>query len=348
MADDPKSAPQSLLLPLGIIAALLIGGIYNWYQTGGPDSKPGLFTTSTPLLSGTRLPRSGDSRPDSSNGPAVNSSTNKTIVDNPAPISATTSRYADMIQLYRGTAGNSLNTYNKEYVELRAGIKNTESINITGWRLRNGLGDKNFEVSGRVVRGVAQELVIPQGALIFNGSKPSALGNIVMNPGDRAYLVTGAFVNTTPFPVRVSFKTNKCSGYMKNYPGWTFYPALSTSACPRARDEQGVSSLSDVCNKFVSGFSACHVPVLKEYDRNGDRVNLVDNRSITSACRTFINNHFGYDQCLNYHLADPDFLGKEWRIFLNYRGVGFWQKTRETMYLIDQYGKIVDTVKYGF
>jgi hypothetical protein len=340
MADLPKPPPESILLPTLVIVGLLIYAFYKWAVTGGPDTKPGLFLNTTPAETGIVLPGANNSGTNGSNLSAG-------AVPATRPVNATTSIYAGLIHLYRGNAGTNQSNLNQEYVELDADYNLKDDIDITGWKLMNGRGNKNFDISGRLVQGTSQTLSIPQGATLFNGSAPSALGDIWLGPGERAYLVTGNFPFTSPFPVNTSFKTNKCVGYMENYLNWSFYPYLSSN-CPQPSAEAGVSALDDKCNQFVRGFGSCHVPTYTDYDPYTSQTNLVDHQSITSVCHNYITTHFGYDQCLKYHSGDADFAGKEWRIFLGYRGIGFWQTDRETMYLLDKQGKIVDTVTYGF
>ena len=152
-----------------------------------------------------------------------------------------------------------------------------------------------------------------------------------MNPisaGDTAYLITGISPNG------VSFKTNKCSGYLTQFQ--TFIPYISNS-CPRPRDENLSAipkiAVNDDCLDYIDSFPSCRV----------ETQNLPVNWSYE--CKNFITQKINYPSCVNLHKGDKDFYQNEWRIYLK-KSTSLWKSRRENIILYDNLGKIVDTLTY--
>ena len=122
-----------------------------------------------------------------------------------------------------------------------------------------------------------------------------------------------------------------------NISGWSI---VSTVTGVRALIPQGVQYLklgtvvlqpiilpANTTATITTGFS----PVNVSYEDN--------------ACSNFLSNQEQYAKCFAVHSNDSSFLSGTWRIYLN-RSVRLWQNQRETIELLDQNGKVVDSFSY--
>jgi len=200
----------------------------------------------------------------------------------------------------------------KEYITLTANRKNTGPINITGWTLKSGATFK----SATIGRGVA-----------FPNSKravPDFEEPIFLEPNARAIIITGKS------PKGISFRLNKCTGYFEQFKDYS--PPLPKK-CPRARDEGIPPSFTDECITYIERLRTCEVHI--------EAFPL----GVNADCQGFINEKVHYSGCIALHRDDTDFFGTEWRVFLG-RGQELWKNKLETIQLLDENGKIVDTVSY--
>jgi hypothetical protein len=62
-------------------------------------------------------------------------------------------------------------------------------------------------------------------------------------------------------------------------------------------------------------------------------------------CTNFLPNQQNYMGCFAAHSGDPSFLSGTWRVFLN-KGVRIWKNNGETIELLDNSGKVVDSLSY--
>ena len=219
---------------------------------------------------------------------------------------------------YRGkvsiasTQGASEQDPKAEYVTLRASDDNRESIAITGWTLESAITGKSVS--------------LPQGSEIFTSGSLEE-GVIVLKPGDEVTVVTGRS------PVGISFRINRCSGYLTQFQ--TFTPTLSKS-CPRAESEalsrSSSRTLPDSCFNFLEGLGQC-------------RIELSLPPELSQECRQFIQNDLTYNGCVALHRNETNFKNPEWRIYLS-RPEELWKEKREMVKLLDGSGKLVDTSTY--
>jgi hypothetical protein len=214
----------------------------------------------------------------------------------------------------------------KEY----ASITNTGSVSvdITGMTLKNGRGDRPIETrENSYVYPSAETAIIPKGAKTLAPSGAQTLSDIVLNPGDTAYIVTG---NPTPFtsPINVSFKENICTGYLGSK--YSFEPHLSTR-CPLLSSEPDSSKITKECYDYVRyNIGQC---------QNPEDTNLKLLKEKTTLCQSFVKSYANYPSCVAHHYNDNDFYGNNWYIFLG-RGREMWG-TDDSITLIDRSGKIV-------
>ena len=196
-----------------------------------------------------------------------------------------------------------------EYVVLRAG---GAAVNISGWRLKSSITGKSATI------GKGSELAY---SAQVNPENP-----IVLRPGDRA------IVSTIRSPIGVSFRTNLCTGYFGQFQNFT--PSLQNT-CPLPYDElerAGNINLSDACVDYVRSIPSCTMV-------------LDAPPELSSSCQAFIESVFTYNSCVMRYKGGANFPGTEWRIFLG-QNENLWKGRRETIELIDQNGKVVDTYSY--
>ncbi|MEK7136400.1 MAG: hypothetical protein AAB821_02310 [Patescibacteria group bacterium] len=258
----------------------------------------------------------------------------------------TKSPWYKLVIIGRGTA-KSADEARKEYIELRADSHNEQPINIGNWKLENGRNRRPVQISSFKEKTLSAVRVnIPLATNLFVGLK-SKLQPVVLGPGDRAYIITGSLRTGGDLPVRVSFRTNKCIGYLADNERNSFIPSLKKD-CPRPGDEPGVENLTDSCYDFVRRLPTCHIPDDKPFrDRDGDLVrnHLDGNVELSKICRDWVKVRFSYEACVSRHITDEDFYGTEWRVYLN-RDWELWNDRREVITLYDDQGLLVDQISY--
>lgn len=225
-----------------------------------------------------------------------------------------TSPYAGKVRLSAG-GGSYAPSYKEEYVTLQANSNNLQKISISGWKLQSAINKKTA--------------VIYPGVEVYQPAFTQTGGVVVLNPGDTAIVSTGRS------PVGVSFKENKCTGYLSQFQ--EFHPALREN-CPLPLDEatnyiySGHPISDNECLRYLQGMPRCHLTI------NPPAL-------LPDSCRSLINETLTYSGCLNRHLSDPDFKGREWRIFLGYNEK-LWRTNREVLTLLDSEGKLVDSIVF--
>jgi len=202
---------------------------------------------------------------------------------------------------------NRSDTPGQEFITIRASGNNRQTILVTGWTLKS-------ISSGNQVK-------IPKGTYLF-------FSGMLNMAGETLHLITGVS------PIGVSFKTNKCSGYLGQFQ--TFVPYLYNK-CPLPRDED-LSSIpklviNDACLDYIESMNSCKVQTEP----------LPTNWSYE--CTNFIQSKLNYPSCVNTYKNDKDFYQNEWRVYLK-RSEKIWRNQREVVVLYDEVGKVVDTLKY--
>lgn len=202
-----------------------------------------------------------------------------------------------------------------EYVEIAYDGSGASRIDITGWRLVSSISNT-----------VA---TIPQGTRVPQSGAMSFQEDIILSPGESAYIISGRS------PIGVSFLPNKCSSYFEQYQ--TFNPSFSQS-CPAPVDEMDYATdqmirSSNSCYDYVSSLRSCRV-------HTG-----IYSEPLPSGCQYFIENDLTYTGCVRNHRTDTDFLSSDWRIYLA-RSSSLWRDRREVLKLIDGQGLTVDVLTY--
>ncbi|PIP73473.1 MAG: hypothetical protein COW88_01970 [Candidatus Lloydbacteria bacterium CG22_combo_CG10-13_8_21_14_all_47_15] len=199
----------------------------------------------------------------------------------------------------------------KEYIELRADTQNTAPALLSGLRLQNraGFGTK-----------LPEAVAVPLFGSV-NQTAPAFL-----SPDERAYITTG---NS---PVGMSFRVNRCSGYLEQFRDFT--PALPQS-CPSPLEgvDRAAANISAECAQFISRIPRCTIVTAELPDE------------LTPSCKEFILGKIGHNSCAAAHQNDANFYTGEWRIFLGIDR-NLWGDEGDIIQLIDRNGSTIDSVIY--
>jgi hypothetical protein len=218
------------------------------------------------------------------------------------------------IRISAGYANTAASDPAQEYFNLEASYDNTAPISLTGWSLQSA-------VSGiRVPLSLAAET--------FRVGEVNMLEDVSLPPGGSATVVSGIS------PVGVSFRENKCTGYLAQFQ--TFEPSLSAH-CPAPSDELPLSEenlvrYGEECVSFARTLPSCtlpqHVPT-----------------SLSPTCRTFVQTAFSYNGCVDRHSSKSDFATNSWRLYLGSRRE-LWKNEHDAVRLLDAEGRTVDVYVY--
>ena len=228
------------------------------------------------------------------------------------------SPHAEYISLTNGNLYED--TADAEYITIHASSRLPSPVRITGWKLKSLVSDR--------------VKTIPKGASYYTPSRlRRSVKDIFLAPNERAVVVSG---DGDDFDI--SFLTNTCTGYLTE--SYDFIPSLSRS-CPRLRDENlALFRITPQDFSDVDDYDECidaikDVPMCTEGDTPS---------GLPSRCRAFIEDYSDYGGCYDLHYVDSDFLGSEWRIFLQ-SGSDLWRSESEAVALVDENGKIVDVIE---
>ncbi|MDP2665138.1 MAG: hypothetical protein Q8P23_00620 [bacterium] len=223
------------------------------------------------------------------------------------------SAYSNIVSMSHYVSNASSSDPESEYVEISVAQNASQSVKITGWTLESGATYK-------------AEL-IPKGTRIPTSGVVNAAEDIVLEPGDRALIISGES------PVGASFRENKCIGYLSAFQ--KFSPSLPQN-CPSASNElssfYGPYIHDPSCIDYANTLSRCQVPLTRM-------------STLSDSCQSFLETRLNYNGCVNTHRNDSDFNGTTWRIYLG-RTRPLWRTRHEIVKLLDDRGKTVDTFSY--
>ncbi len=237
--------------------------------------------------------------------------------------------YAGAITLSSGNTSTAQPV--EEYVILRNGGKS--SVDVTGWALVNSKGSRPIQNSGNsYFYPSADVALIGQGTEFLDPKGVFKVTNIVLKPGDSAYVTTGGPFSQFPFSIYTSFRENICEGYLEDYP---FNPTLNRR-CPSITRDPQIKTVTDECYDYIASLRTCPNPERtdkKKYDEQ------------PSHCKAFLAERIGYAMCVKQNQFSADFSLKQWRVFLGQKKE-MWASSRETITLYDKEGKVVDQISY--
>ena len=181
---------------------------------------------------------------------------------------------------FEGTSNIRSSDPAQEYVSIYASGNNSAGVNITGWRIMS------VKTGAMAIIGTAVD--VPITAVTITP------GAVVLGPGERAVISSGRS------PIGVSFRTNKCSGYLAQFQ--TFTPAISP-LCPNA-----MSELFERGGSGISGERACLAAAQKI---GACRILATAPAGVSGPCSVFLTQTLTYNGCVNAHRGDPDFKQAE-------------------------------------
>ncbi|MES2953772.1 MAG: hypothetical protein V4674_04450 [Patescibacteria group bacterium] len=304
MADKPDkpAAPvklnpiQDFFIFLGILFLMFV----VWVSTGGPEryiSRAGPFLNPpAPLGSGTAYDLGEESYTTSSGDGTILSNSN-VVYTGPTPgVGAPSQGEAKPL------------SPESEFLQI------TLPAGSTGLSLSNLYIEDNTGVRIRV----------PNGATLTSLGTTPAERPIVLAPGEKAYVISGRS------PVGVSFRLNRCSGYLSQYQ--KFIPSLPLE-CPLAVEE--IVSPPQ-CSLYTRTLSRCTTPtdtaLIERYTGNPD-------------CGRIALTKLTYSGCVDTHRYEAGFERPEWRIYLG-STKRLWDKSK-TIRLTDGKGLTILTFTKG-
>jgi hypothetical protein len=231
-------------------------------------------------------------------------------------LSEPASSYRTLVRLSVGSARDT--EAEREYLVLRADSLNPTGVNISDWYLESYVTDESAS--------------IPRGDRIMDKWRSPQSEDIVLMPGETAYLITG------DSPINTSFRENRCTGYLAEEDD--FSPSLSRS-CPRPMDElerfgSRIDLDDDDCYEFLERLGTCVTPEDETYTRS----------KVGGACSVFIENTFNYNDCVRIHRYDPFFDDTgNWRVYLGERNE-LWRSEREIIRLMDEADRVIAVIEY--
>jgi hypothetical protein len=291
-----------IVIVFAIIAIVLFGGAKN-YQSGNTATSTMVASQSS---GSTQTEISQNNQNDIEQN--VQSAQEQTTQIAQEVAAANTSRYAGQINMMWGNYGST--NPSEEYLEIDANPSNPMPIDITGWTITS--------TSTGIV------MTIPQSTVLYFANSQNSVQDIVLSPGDRAYIVTGRS------PINSGFRTNICSGYLSQFN--TFTPGLYTS-CPAPHNED-LSSIpntvnNDNCFQLINNLSSCQT-----YTQPLDH-------TYSYECQQFVETKLNYQSCVDTHKNDANFYSPQtWYVYLN-QSTTIWQPQYETAILKDTSGKQV-------
>lgn len=200
----------------------------------------------------------------------------------------------------------------QEYITIQSGSSLTEKTRVTGFTIKSSVTNTSVTV------GTAAYLP-------FIGSV-NASEDIFIGPNESVVVITGRS------PIGTSFRLNKCTGYFSQYQN--YYPSLRTD-CPAISTEPlppAPNNINDACLDKIDSFPTCKTFTSGE-------------PGLTPECNNFLTKTTSYNYCVDNHKIDPNFYNKEWRVYLG-RSDYLWKSRRESIELLDQNGKIIDSITY--
>ena len=338
----PKDAKTVLL----ILVAIVFGLFLLWLFTGGP-SNFNVDSNWFQIISFNSSPSSGNRNSNKSAAETDLKEYNpkpETIVLN--DISYIKSPWYGQVEIRRGSAAKTYQP-GEEYIILEAGRRNKEAINITGWVLENNASKRLHPTSGTAFKGISKRISIPAGSNYFLARQGETTSSILLEPGFRAIVTTGTVPNIFDIPIKVSFRTNICTGYLNDITNYDFKPTLKRN-CPDPEKELSQVVLENKCYDYIDSLRRCHTPDTDSFrNRDGELVtkHLDKVTGLSNQCRSFVFGHYSYHSCIANHLSDPDFLGTEWRIYLK-QNFELWVEDHEVITLYDAQNRLVDQLSY--
>lgn len=200
-----------------------------------------------------------------------------------------------------------------EYTVITAPGTNQKPMLLTGMLLKSRMTGKQQDIR--------------DGIPVYYANSINQKEAVFLKPGETAYIISGKS------PLGYSFKTNKCIGYIAN--NYQNFVIGLPGGCPHVLDyplPSRPNAFSDNCLDFLRRVGSCQSSI--RYPSN-----------IEAACKNFVEERTNYNRCVADFGNDPNFLGNEWRMYLN-REESLWKTRREIVDLLDQKGNLINSYVY--
>ncbi|PIR47023.1 MAG: hypothetical protein COV07_01105 [Candidatus Vogelbacteria bacterium CG10_big_fil_rev_8_21_14_0_10_45_14] len=184
----------------------------------------------------------------------------------------------------------------------------SSALTITGWKMVNSRG---------------MVATIPKATRSFMQGVINSTEDVIVERREEV------IVSDTTSPVGVSFKVDRCSGFLEEFQD--FNPPLSLS-CPspvelvRAR---GANPPDASCASYVENLPSCQIGLNSGYS------------SLSQSCRGYVADTISQQSCVEKFGGRFDFFVPEWRVYLG--SPGFFNPASDTIYIFDQDGALVGT-----
>jgi hypothetical protein len=206
-----------------------------------------------------------------------------------------------------------------EFVTIHANANNKTPVSITGWKIVSAIKNKDGSVREAYIGNASPLPVVGEVNPVYG---------VQLEPGGTAHITTG------PSPFGVSFRVNKCSGYLGQFQEYT--PKLARS-CPKPIDDLRLIDNKvpylNACDTYLQTLPRCTAFFKATPIEYG------------TECDQFIKRELTYNGCVDNHMYRPLFYTNEWRIFLNKQDE-LWRNKRDVIKLLDASGKTVDMISY--
>lgn len=233
------------------------------------------------------------------------------------------SPYADVVTLRQHTARDR--DAQDEYIDIEIDRDLSEPLSLTGWKLT----------------GQENNISVTLGRVAFIPDYDRTQQEIRVEAGQTVHILTRRS------PIRDSFRTNVCTGYLSE--DRTFKPSLRRE-CPNLLTEDILSplgiDLEDVEDDIHDGRSNTDTRCYRAIDRLSTcrEPNTIPD-DISRRCEDFLDD-IGYEWCVETYNAQTNFFTDEWYVYLRSSFEDLWGNDDDTITLFDQNGRIVDSISY--
>jgi hypothetical protein len=170
-------------------------------------------------------------------------------------------------------------------------------------------------------------VMLPYATPLYRHSAANTAYPVVLESGATAVVTTGFS------PAGVSFRENRCMGYLSSM---SFSPRIERS-CPSpaesiALTDQNLQRYGGECIDYVRTLPQCTTPSTIPH-------------SLSAACRIYVANTFSYNGCVDAYKNQSGFEEGTWRLFIGSAGE-IWRNEHDAIRLLDERGLTVDAIIY--
>ncbi|MBI1975268.1 MAG: hypothetical protein HYS57_02830 [Parcubacteria group bacterium] len=195
-------------------------------------------------------------------------------------------------------------------ITLRTKLKEGESVDITGWRIKTN----------------RDEFVVPQAVRFYSALLPDTLEDIVLEENHFAQ------IDFAQSSLGKNLRLNVCTGYLNHT--YRFEPALPKD-CPTL-PRTSYQHLAGWCQDFIEKVGTCGLADINIVNRwTGDE---------GETCRLFVRDNVGPNRCFREEASKPTFLRNEWRVWAG--PLTFFDPDHDLVRLYNTKGQLIDEYRY--